>query len=127
MNNQFDELTKSLAQSVTRRVALSTCALLFSILCLGVNLASAQQPQLQVLHAFQFHGLDGDNPGSALTLGKDGNFYGTTYQGGLANWGTVFRITPAGDFSSLCYFAGAYGKTPNGLVQGTDGNFYGTT
>jgi uncharacterized repeat protein (TIGR03803 family) len=93
-----------------------------------VNLASAQQPQLQMLHAFQFHGLEGDYPGSALTLAKDGSFYGTTYQGGLGNWGTVFRITPAGDFSSLSdFFLYADSKTPDGLCEGNDGLLYSTT
>jgi uncharacterized repeat protein (TIGR03803 family) len=127
MINQLDELTKSSTQSVTRRAALSTCALLFGFLSLAVNHAIAQQPQFQVLHSFLSHGLEGDYPGSALTLGKDGNFYGTTYQGGLANWGTVFRITPGGDFSSLCFFAGTDGNTPNGLCEGHDGLLYGTT
>src|SRR5262249_46948612 len=56
------------------------------------------------------------------------NFYGTTFLGGDAHSGTVFRLTPTGVFSSLYSFTGhADGNTPIELVLGNDGNFYGTT
>jgi uncharacterized repeat protein (TIGR03803 family) len=81
-----------------------------------------------------FDGANGSAPVSSLTLGKDGNLYGTTDGGGLgfkgkafSGYGTVFRITPAGAFTSLAKFTLANGATPNGrLVLGRDGNFYGT-
>ena len=61
-------------------------------------------------------------------MGTDGNFYGTTYQGGKG-FGTVFQITPSGTFTELYDFTnttdGAYPKTPP--VQAQDGNLYGTT
>jgi uncharacterized repeat protein (TIGR03803 family) len=61
--------------------------------------------------------------------GSDGNFYGTTYDGGAYGWGTVFRITPSGSLTNLWMFTGCSdGASPAaGLVQGSDGNFYGTT
>jgi uncharacterized repeat protein (TIGR03803 family) len=63
-----------------------------------------------------------------LIQGTDGNFYGTTYEGGTGNGGTVFKITPAGVETVLHSFAGADGIFPQaGLIQGADGNFYGTT
>src|SRR5690348_1832725 len=34
---------------------------------------------------------DGNQPYGGLVLGKDGALYGTTYMGGSANLGTVFR------------------------------------
>ena len=37
--------------------------------------------------------LDGANPLAGLVQGRDGNFYGTTSQGGTDNAGTVFRLT----------------------------------
>ena len=33
-------------------------------------------------------------PVSALVLGKDGSFYGTTYSGGPGGGGVVFRLRP---------------------------------
>jgi uncharacterized repeat protein (TIGR03803 family) len=132
LSHQFDELTKSLAQSVTRRAALSTCALLFGILSLAVNHAAAQPVQFETLYAFQ-RAPDGDSPGAALTLGRDGNFYGTTSQGGATpqsaggNSGTVFRLSPTGVYSSLYSLSAPDEYNPNGLVQANDGNFYGTT
>jgi uncharacterized repeat protein (TIGR03803 family) len=64
-----------------------------------------------------------------LTLGSDGNFYGTTQGGGDANGdGTIFKITPAGVLTTLYTFSGSDGRLPfGGLIQASDGNFYGTT
>lgn len=88
-----------------------------------------------ILHSFS-GGADGGNPYyGALAKGTDGNFYGTTYGGGLVDsnfpqgTGTVFRITPTGTLTTLHTFTGgADGYGPEGgLVLGSDGNFYGTT
>jgi uncharacterized repeat protein (TIGR03803 family) len=76
-----------------------------------------------------FNGPDGTNPDAGLVQGTDGNFYGTTFQGGASNvYGEVFKVTPAGALTTLHSFAGTDGSFPYaGLVLGTDGNFYGTT
>ena len=68
-------------------------------------------------------------PSAALVQGSDGNFYGTTGQGGSANDGTIFKVTPTGIFTTLVSFNGANGAFPfsSALVEGSDGNFYGTT
>ncbi len=78
-----------------------------------------------ILHIFDL--TDGGNPYGGLVLGKDGNFYGTTSNGGTAGYGNVFKITPAGVLTSLHSFTpGTDGGSPfGGLVQATDGNFYG--
>jgi uncharacterized repeat protein (TIGR03803 family) len=78
-----------------------------------------------ILHAFTL--TDGANPYAGLVLGKDGNFYGTTFNGGSVGYGNVFKITPAGALTVLRSFTPASdGATPyGGLVQATDGNFYG--
>jgi uncharacterized repeat protein (TIGR03803 family) len=39
-------------------------------------------------------GGDGQNPPAALIFDAAGHLYGTTYQGGTYNAGTVFEITP---------------------------------
>lgn len=78
-------------------------------------------------------GNKGKEPRGKLVQGSDGNFYGTTYQGGGAGAGTVFKMTPAGVLTTLVEFTGSNtganrGFRPNaGLVQGSDGNFYGST
>jgi uncharacterized repeat protein (TIGR03803 family) len=73
---------------------------------------------------------DGGFPVAGLVPGADGNFYGTASTGGTGGvWGTIFKITPGGAFSSLHSFTDvADGGFPYAeLVQGADGNFYGTT
>ena len=69
----------------------------------------------------------GGYPRAGLVAGSDGNFYGTTYSGGVSTFGTVFKMTPAGVFTVLASFNSANGSNPQaGLVVGSDGNFYGT-
>jgi uncharacterized repeat protein (TIGR03803 family) len=84
-----------------------------------------------VLYRFAGQPNDGASPyQSGLILASDGNFYGTTNNGGAyGNRGTVFKITPSGTETVLWSFGnGSDGAYPNvGLVQATDGNFYGTT
>jgi uncharacterized repeat protein (TIGR03803 family) len=71
-------------------------------------------------------GNDGENPFSPVTQGRDGNFYGTTLQGGANGYGTVFRLTPAGARTTLLSFnyTSLGGIAYAGLDLGRDGNFY---
>jgi uncharacterized repeat protein (TIGR03803 family) len=70
------------------------------------------------------------NPSGTLVQDSDGNFYGTSSQGGARGYGTVFKVTPSGTLTTLVTFnlfnpsVGAY---PSPLAQGNDGNFFGTT
>jgi uncharacterized repeat protein (TIGR03803 family) len=81
-----------------------------------------------VLYSFTA-GTDGAHPYAGVIQGSDGNFYGTTYQGGASGLGTVFKLTPSGTETVLYSFAGGSdGANPEaGLTQGSDGNFYGNT
>jgi uncharacterized repeat protein (TIGR03803 family) len=88
---------------------------------------------LTSLFTFDISKTNGANP-SALTLGNDGNFYGTTINGGNTNLyggsgcGTVFRVTTNGTLTTLVSFNGINGAFPSAaLTLGNDGNFYGTT
>jgi uncharacterized repeat protein (TIGR03803 family) len=83
-----------------------------------------------------FYGTNGTYPEAALTLGNDGNFYGTTEEGGLGyepplsyGGGTIFQVTTNGILTSLVSFDVNYilGFKPSGLSLGVDGNYYGTT
>jgi len=83
-----------------------------------------------LLYSFGASATDGQSPQAALILGSDGNFYGTTLNGGINGDGTVFQLTPTGTETVLYSFAGgtADGANPYaGLLQASDGNFYGTT
>jgi len=95
------------------------------------NVAVACAASESVLYSFSGGTSDGAYPEySHLTLGSDGNFYGLTVEGGSANKGAVFKVTPAGVETVLHFFAGGNtdGAYPSAsLVQGSDGDFYGMT
>lgn len=59
-----------------------------------------------------------DGPG-AIVLGNDGNFYGAEFE-------TIFRLTPQGDWSLVYSLNPTTDGTAKTLMQGSDGNFYGT-
>ena len=94
-----------------------------------------------VVYAFEAGG-DAANPFTALVQDAQGNFYGTTANGGTAGWGTVYKIDTNRVFSVITNFAApAYTYTFNSgyaagtmggyspispLAVGLDGNLYGT-
>jgi len=77
-----------------------------------------------VLYSFA-GGTDGADPDGVLIMDPAGNLYGTTYQGGTGNNGTVFELSPSGGSwtEQVIY------NTPNGVVTGvtmdTAGNLFG--
>jgi uncharacterized repeat protein (TIGR03803 family) len=87
--------------------------------------------KLTTLYSFcsQANCADGSLPYGGLVLGRDGNFYGTTFMGGNDSaFGTVFRIKPDGTLTTLHNFNGADGFHPAApMILATDGNFYGVT
>jgi uncharacterized repeat protein (TIGR03803 family) len=71
-----------------------------------------------ILHQFT-RGADGAFPGDALVLASDGNFHGSTYGPSGDTGGSVFWMTPAGDFTPLYSFTGgADGGGAERLAQG---------
>lgn len=67
-------------------------------------------------------------PYASLIMDKAGNLYGTTYQGGTQNFGTVFTISPDGTEKVLHSFTGDDGAIPySDLIMDGAGNLYGTT
>jgi uncharacterized repeat protein (TIGR03803 family) len=93
-----------------------------------------------VLYSFGASPADATNPYGSLIQATDGNFYGTTSEGGAQRvcgvglCGAVYKITPAGVETVLHSFTDApYGASPShaygprgGMIQASDGNFYGT-
>jgi uncharacterized repeat protein (TIGR03803 family) len=69
-------------------------------------------------------GLDGGWPQAGLAQGSDGNFYGSTGGGGSYGSGTVFQMTPLGQFSSFYSVDGSLGYISSALVAARNGNFY---
>ncbi len=63
-----------------------------------------------------------------LTLGPDGNLYGTSRNGGSTNLGTIFSIATNGDFHAVNFLRGHQWRRSLGeLAVGPDGQLYGTT
>ena len=102
---------------------------------------------LTTLYSFcsQTNCTDGTSP-AGLVQGNDGNFYGTTEWGGLASPytnvspGTIFKITPGGELTTLYDFCSTGGSNGAGgcadgqipynigsLLSDGLGDFYGTT
>jgi len=62
--------------------------------------------ELKILHSFCSQGVenycpDGADPMAGLVLAANGDFYGTTYEGGSDALGAVFAITPSGKLTPL--------------------------
>jgi uncharacterized repeat protein (TIGR03803 family) len=76
-------------------------------------------------------GTNGAAPYCGLLQAADGNFYGTTHQGGTSVFpglGTVFKLTPGGVITTLFSFNNTNGSRPYAaLTQGIDGGLYGST
>lgn len=94
--------------------------------------------QTSILYSFGSFTGDGVTPLAPLLEASDGNFYGTTSNGGFntcvyngANdCGTVFRLTPEGVITILHSFGPTFHEpiAPlSNLIEGRDGALYGAT
>ena len=116
----------------------------FNYLGLTVTIVAISLPpmeaQVTLTSLVSFSGTNGATPGNVpeatLIQGRDGNFYGTTLEGGtngivgfiggIGGFGTVFKISTNGAFTSLVSFDNTNGsEIQAGLIQASDGNFYG--
>ena len=96
--------------------------------CCGTIFRVSTSGKAALLH--DFNGSDGYDPSGGLTLGADGNFYGTTFEGGNFGYGVLFKVTPAGSLTILHNFNsdGTDGNFPEAPpILASDGNYYGTT
>jgi uncharacterized repeat protein (TIGR03803 family) len=105
-----------------RLAALMLAALASSTLGGG----AARAENFSVLYTFT-GAPDGGEPYVAL-INVGGTLYGTTRDGGAANMGAVFTITPAGVESVLYSFKGGIdGEMPQASLINVGGILYGTT
>jgi uncharacterized repeat protein (TIGR03803 family) len=95
---------------------------------------AAAAPTETVFHFFAGGASDGRQPSVDLRADGFGNFYGTTYFGGLPNVGVVFKLSPGRTSTVLHSFcvnplAGCPdGRSPSSaLIADGAGNLYGTT
>ena len=75
---------------------------------------------------YRFGGLDAGWFAATFFQASDGNFYGTTWLGGLGDAGTIFRMTLDGTITDPASHWGRTLPVSVRLVLGRDGNFYGT-
>jgi uncharacterized repeat protein (TIGR03803 family) len=83
-----------------------------------------------VLYSFKGIKGDGSYPSAGLVLDSAGNLYGTTQEGGEADFGTIFKLDTAGTETVLHSFAGypKDGEYPiANLIWDNKGSLYGTT
>ena len=65
-----------------------------------------------------FNGNNGRHSVAGLVQGVDGNFYGTTLEGGAYGYGTIFKMNAGGTVTSLASLNGANGAYPScALIQ----------
>ncbi len=94
----------------------------------GTVYSLTEDGEFELIHAF-----DGNNGGqfpySGVLAHSDGNFYGTTINGGNNGDGIIYRITSEGAFEKLYDLFGFFdgGSPQAGLVEGPDGLIYGLT
>lgn len=98
------------------------------IVCLLIALAAVPASAQSVTILASFNALDGGDPEfGPLAQGRDGNFYGATYISASGGCEGVFKVTAAGNLSTVhCFGAGEGAQAYGGVVLGTDGNLYGT-
>lgn len=100
----------------------------FSVLLWVATFSIQAAPTFSTLVSFA--GTNGSNPAGELVLGRDGNFYGTSIQGGTNDFGAVYKLAPDWTLTAIASFNSNNGANPRGgLVQSASGGivFYGTT
>ena len=117
----------SLVARQFRRTFIAFQFILCAIATISVLSTPARAAGFKPLYTFQGT-PDGAVPGGALLQGSDGNFYGTTYQGGQYGQGSVFQVTPSGTEKVIYSFTGGSdGANPTWGLSLAPGGFYGTT
>jgi uncharacterized repeat protein (TIGR03803 family) len=117
-----------------KNLSIPSFTCIIAVFCIAMVAAASAQTLTTLAN---FNKINGFNPVS-LIQATDGNFYGVTYYGGTPtscslsseyNCGTVFKVTPAGQLTTLYSFCSqpncSDGANPRSLIQASNGNFYG--
>src|SRR6476659_535728 len=89
------------------------CRLLVGFLSVFAFLASVNVARAQSYTVLADFGQqdEGWRPQAGLLKASDGNFYGTTANGGYG-YGTIFKITPSGTLTTVYRFRSTDGSDP---------------
>src|SRR5260370_25000148 len=109
------------------RTEMHWCPWMSVVLLLALLTSPGTAQIFNPLYEFQ-GGSDGGGPNGVIR-DSAGNLYGTTVTGGIAVYGTVFKLDTSGKKTTLYEFTGGTdGEQPHGnLVLDANGNLYGTT
>lgn len=111
----------------TKREWMPIALAAIAALTLHVSGALAQTATVTTIDTFDSLGGPA-SPQSGLIQASDGNFYGTSSNGGANAVGSIYQVTSSGVVTTLYSFDYTDGQYPYAaLVQGKNGNFYGTT
>ena len=118
-------------------VFVAAFSLILGSLAIATPLFAASSEKVLYNFCSADHCTDGSGPLSGLIFDKDGNLYGTTYNGGAgkgceAGCGTVFELIPSnGKWTEKVlhsFYPNGGGNLPSAdLILDSAGNLYGTT
>src|SRR5258706_9022605 len=109
------------------RTDMHFCPWMSIVLLLAFLTSPGNAQSFNALYEFQGNS-DGGGPNDVIR-DSAGNLYGTTVTGGIAVYGTVFKLDTSGKKTTLYEFKGGTdGEQPHGnLLLDANGNLYGTT
>ena len=121
-------------QKLSMRVRSRYAVLLVAFMLTHALVVGTQAQTVEVIHTFNAAAGQGSLPYSCLIEDGAGNLYGTTYDGGTHNFGTVYRLSPngSGGWTETILYSFKGGSTDgaephSSLFRDSAGNLYGTT
>src|SRR5690348_2358381 len=95
--------------------SLNTVVLLLALACTGFSPGFVARAQTTYAEA-AMHSFQGPPNGGGALAGplrdSAGNLYGTTFLGGTANQGVIYKVDPTGRETVMHMFTGPEGSTP---------------